>query len=97
MKKARCAFQWVHHFFGLTPDDKVIYLEYVFTLMYYMGFSYSEVMNLPIWQRQWFVERMTDEFKKTEKSKGAHENTEEIRSLQGNSRSNVPSRLRRFT
>jgi len=64
--------------------------------MYYMGFSYSEVMNLPIWQRQWFVERMSEEFKKTGQSKAPHENTDDMRALQGN-RTNVPSRLRRFT
>ena len=33
--------------------------------MKYLNFSYTEVMCLPIWQRQWFVERLIEENKKT--------------------------------
>lgn len=66
--------------------------------MYYVGFSYSEAMNLPIWQRQWFVKRVQEEFERSNgASKAAHDNTSEQRMLRGNNRSEVPANLRRFT
>lgn len=66
--------------------------------MYYMGFSYNEAMSLPIWQRQWFIQRMQDEFEKANNaSKAAHSNTSDQRAMRGNSRSEVPAKLRRFT
>ena len=54
----------VRRFFGLTPSDKEIYLEYIFVLMYYMGFTYNEAYRLPLWQRTWFVDRLNKEFNK---------------------------------
>lgn len=62
-----------------------------------MGFSYNEAMSLPIWQRQWFVDRMSEEIKTSEKTRGAHTNTVEDRTMQGNSRTETPAKLRRFT
>ena len=70
--------------------------------MYYMGFTYKEAYNLPIWQRFWFIQRINEEFKKAHEQesqamRGAHNNTPDMRALQGNSRSHVPSKLTRFT
>lgn len=64
-----------------------------------MGFTYNEAYNLPIWQRKWFIERINQEFKKSnqEQSRAAHHNTPETRALQGKSRPESPARLRRFT
>lgn len=64
-----------------------------------MGFSYGDAMNLPVWQRIWFIDRIVEEFKKSngEQSKAAHANTADMRALQGKSRSQVPANLRRFT
>jgi len=89
----------VPRFFGLTPDDKTVYLEHIFTLMYYVGFSYEAAMRLPVWQRIWFIERVVEEFKKSngEQSRAAHTNTPDMRSLSGKARSHVPANLRRFT
>jgi len=85
-------------FFGLTPDDKIFFLEPVFTLMYYMGFTYTEAMSLPIWQRRWFIERVIEEMKAAQgASKAAHSNDHQSRSLRGVSRGQVPAKLRRFT
>lgn len=66
--------------------------------MYYMGFNYTEAYSIPMWQRIWFIERINKEMKKSEgASRAAHQNTPDDRSMLGRSRSQVPSKLRRFT
>lgn len=71
--------------------------------MYYMGFTHSEAMALPLWQRRWFIERLNKEFARAKEaggnsgSRAAHDNTPDMRAMQGLTRSTVPSRLRRFT
>ena len=92
----------VPRFFGLTPSDKEVYLEQIFLLMYYMGFSYNEGYDLPIWKRVWFIKRINEEIKKSNEanapaSRAAHDNTPDQRALSGRSRANVPAKLRRFT
>ena len=72
--------------------------------MYYMGFSYIESYNIPIWQRKWFITRIQEEIKKSQDKDGnrapthaAHENTPDVRAMMGRYRSMVPAKLRRFT
>ncbi len=70
--------------------------------MYYVGFSYGEAYNLPVWQRIWFIERTNEEFRKaneaqSDASRAAHANTPDHRTLRGNARQQVPANLRRFT
>ncbi len=73
--------------------------------MYYMGFTYIEAYNIPVWQRNWFIARINKEFKNAnERNKGqgaesraAHMNSPEARQLQGRARHQVPANLRRFT
>lgn len=70
--------------------------------MYYMGFTYVESYNLPIWQRIWFIKRINTEFeraneKNSDASRAAHSNSAEMRAMQGRARSQVPAKLRRFT
>lgn len=70
--------------------------------MYYMGFTYRECMDLPVWQRKWFIERINTEFKRAKEnnsdaSRAAHHNTPNTRALQGRARPQVPAKLRRFT
>ena len=70
--------------------------------MYYGGFLYSEVYNLPVAYKKWFVERVVREINKSaeqgsSQSRAAHMNTPDVRSMQGRARAQVPSRLRRFT
>lgn len=84
-------------FFGLTPEDKVIFLEPTFILMYYMGFTYNEAMSLPVWQRKWFLDRMIREIKESRGSRSAHDNDPGSRELMGMHRNQVPAKLRRFT
>ena len=67
-----------------------------------MGFSYSEAYTLPIWQRIWFIDRISEEFKRAndagaDASRAAHSNTPDSRALQGRARTHVPANQRRFT
>ena len=76
--------------------------EKIFLLQYYGGFLYSEVRNLPIYKVKWWIERINEEFKKSNEagdahSKAAHNNTPGDRELKGADRAHVPSRLTRFT
>ena len=54
--------QWVPRFFGLTPNDKDLFLDQIFILMYHLGFSYSDAYKCPVWQRFWFINRLKKEF-----------------------------------
>jgi hypothetical protein len=71
--------------------------------MYYMGFTYTEAMELPVWQRRWFIQRINQEFEKAKEANGdpgsraAHHNSPDARALMGRARSQVPAKLRRFT
>jgi hypothetical protein len=92
------------HFFGLRPEDKeAAILEPSFLLMYYGGFSYSEIYNLPVSYKRWFIERISKEINKSSEnggdtqSKAIHQNAPDIRALQGKARQQVPAKLRRFT
>ena len=82
-------------FFGLRPSDKDIVLEQIFNLMYYIGFSYRDAYRLPIYQRRWFIERVVQEIKNTNSSKG-HKSAEE-NALTGKMRTQSPANLRRFS
>ncbi|OUU74589.1 MAG: hypothetical protein CBC29_07365 [Methylococcaceae bacterium TMED69] len=69
--------------------------------MYYMGFSFVECYNIPIWQRRWFITRLNEEIKKSRDGDGAtraaHQNDAGTREMMGRQRSQVPAKLRRFT
>ncbi len=71
--------------------------------MYYGGFTYSEAYRLPIQYRNWFIERINTEFKKSAESgdgaqtRAAHQNDPGTRAMSGHSRTEGPSRIRRFT
>ena len=63
-----------------------------------MGFTYYEAYNIPIWQRVWFIKRISKEIEKANgASKAAHSNSEDVRAMQGMHRANPPAKLRRFT
>lgn len=92
-------------FFGLTPKDKPIFLEHIFAMMYYMGFTYHEAYNIPIWQRRWFIDRLQKEIKHANEQNGGdgaptrsmQDNHPDVRAMMGRYRSMVPAKLRRFT
>lgn len=94
----------MYSFFGLTPSDKEnLILEPMFNLMYYMGFSYTEAMNLPVEYKHWFLERVVKEINKSSEggegtqSRAPHNNTPDMRALQNKSNPYAPARNRRFT
>ena len=90
-------------FFGLTSNDKEIYLEPIFLLMYYLGFTYKDAYHLPVYQRYWFIKRLNKELKQSsdgespQGSRAHQDNTAQTRSLMGRHREQTPARLRRFT
>lgn len=90
-------------FFGLTPDNKAdVILEPAFLLMYHCGFTFVEAYNLPVQYKRWFIERLNKELTAhaadgETATRAAHQNTPDIRAMQGRTRTNVPSKLRRFT
>jgi hypothetical protein len=61
-----------------------------------MGFTYTEAYMLPIWQRYWFIKRVSKEIESSGDTKAAHANSAEARALTGKHRSNPPAKLRRF-
>lgn len=92
-------------FFGLEPSDQDIFLEPLFILTYYGGLTFTEGWNLPITWRRWLIERINLEFERSRgqngegqgMSRAAHDNSPDIRQLQGMARDATPTRLRRFT
>jgi hypothetical protein len=57
---------------------------------------------MPVSYKRWFIERINRELTRTNEegatqSRALHQNTPDVRSMQGRARSQVPSRLRRFT
>lgn len=71
--------------------------------MYYMGFTWTEAYNIPIWQRNWFIQRTQKEINRTNEgensagTKAMHQNTPDVRALMERHREMVPAKLRRFT
>ena len=55
-------------FFGLTPNDKDLFLEQIFVLIYHLGFTYQDAYKLPVWQRFWFINRLKEEFKQAKEN-----------------------------
>ena len=100
--------RWALAFFGLTSSSRADYiLESFFLLTYYCGFTYQDVRSMPVAERNWFVDRLVKEFERQNKqakendtvplSKAAHANDPATRTIMGMSRSNPPTRSRRFT
>lgn len=87
-------------FFGLEPHHKALaQLEPCFFLMHYLGFSYSDVMSLPLQVRRWFCERISKHLDESAKrgqsdSRAAEMNTPEMRAMRGKSATQVPARRR---
>lgn len=77
-------------------------MEPAFLLMYYGGFTWSETQVLPVSYKRWYIERINRELTRSAEagntqSRALHQNSPDVRSLQGKAREQTPSRLRRFT
>ena len=99
MRKRRWHSPWGLNFFGLKAGEKEIFLEPIFLLMYYGGFTYSEAYNIPAAYRNWFVKRIEREVIREEgaPTRALHQNDPSVRNLMGMTRNEGPSRLRRFS
>jgi hypothetical protein len=71
--------------------------------MYYGGFSYKEAYNIPVVYKRWFVDRIVKELNRGSdedggqaQSRALHQNSPDVRAMQGKARTQTPSRLRRF-
>ena len=65
--------------------------------MYYLGFTYADAFNLPIWKRKWFLDRVVKEISKTNTTKESANNPLHKGLAGGHRQDHTPSRLRRFT
>jgi hypothetical protein len=73
--------------------------------MYYGGMTWTETYNMPVTYKRWLISRITKELTKGGEngesegsaSRALHQNSPEIREMQGRTRSQSPSRLRRFS
>lgn len=93
-------------FFGLRPEDREqLILEPAFLLGYYLGYSYTEVYNMPVAYKAWFIRRVSEEIAKANNpdnptappgSKAAHQNSPDIAAILGR-RTDAPAKLRRFS
>lgn len=80
----------------------MLIMEPAFLLMYYGGFTWRETQVLPVSYKRWFIERINRELTRSSEagntqSRALHQNSPDVRSLQGKARESSPSRLRRFT
>lgn len=84
--------------FGLQPSDRVeIFWEQEFLLGYYLGYTSSDVRQMPTAKRLWMLERLKKEIDKAGTAHhAAHENSPDARMSKGQGRDVVPARLRRF-
>lgn len=80
--------------------------EPAFLLSYFGGFLLSEIDDMPISKRNWFLQRLQKELTKKDdagnqrpiaQSRALHQNDPQTRALQGMTRAEGPSRTRRFT
>lgn len=56
----------IQTFFGLTAKDKPIIYRQIFELCYYGqgGFTFNEVMEMPIWLRRFYIQEINKEIKR---------------------------------
>ena len=60
-----------------------------------MGMTYRDAYNMAIWKRNWYLERVVEEIKKSNGQ--AKSSPREARALGGKMRPDGPQRTKRFT
>ncbi len=84
------ALDWT--FFGLTPKYKVHKQEQIFDLVYYgKNFSYTEVYNMPIYLRTFYIKRLEGIHKAQKK-----EHDKAMKQAKSRSRANPPKKAPKF-
>jgi hypothetical protein len=93
-------------FFGLTLESVSAFeiariMEPAFSLVYYGGFTNTDIDQMQVQRKIWYMERLSKEITKGADdgsgTRATHQNTPEIRELQGRQRTTGPARTRRFT
>ena len=81
MKGGKWECLWAHPFFGLSSSDRQIIHSQIFDLIYHGngGFTFSDVYNMPIWARKYYIKQIVD-FKKEQK-KAYDDQAKKIKSL----------------
>jgi hypothetical protein len=65
----RCQFPCRESFFGLPSNYREIYLEESFALMMHLRMSLSDIHNLPVRYRKWYMDRLVKHFTKNSEPK----------------------------
>jgi hypothetical protein len=52
------------NFFVLSFEYKKILLDEIYYLSKYANFSYSDILNIPTYERKYFVDKLVEEFSK---------------------------------
>jgi len=94
-----------HEIFSMRPEHKKeILLEPAFIMSYYAGFSWSEYLNYPVAYKNFYMERINTEIKRSQEkqsdipTKAPHNNSSDIRSLTGKVKQSTPNaKMQRFT
>ena len=61
-------YPWPPTFFGLQPSDKPNLHSNIFQLVYYgEGFTFSDVYDMPIYLRNFYLKKLTDTKKEEKK------------------------------
>ncbi len=75
-------FRLAPTFFGPSNNLKENFLEQAFILQYHLHMNYSDVREMPIRYRQWFVKRLSDELeRKAEDAKKASDEQRGLRDI----------------
>ena len=75
----------IQNFFGPVHSWRKDFLEASFLLQRHLNMSYSEVKNLPIAYRKWYIDRLVEEFRKKNEPKSSenedanHDNMSKLR------------------
>jgi hypothetical protein len=52
------------NFFGLSSNHKKTTLDEFYYLIKFANFSYSDVMNMPTFERRYFIDKLVEEYEK---------------------------------
>jgi len=51
-------------FFGLSSDSRVSVLDEIYYLTRHANFSYNDLINMPTYERKYFIGKLVEEFEK---------------------------------
>ena len=62
MKIMKWGCRLVRTFFGLSPSDKPLIHDSIFTLIHFSsgGFTFDDVYNMPVWLRKFYLSKLAE-------------------------------------